>query len=278
MIIILSLILFVIVMIVIDSNRFVVRTYTITTDKISSDKKLMFLSDLHNKDYGHDNRKLLLRIKSLNPDYVLIGGDIMTAYPGADFTPAVKFTKAVHKDFKLIYAEGNHEYRAGLYPDFYGTMHDDYINALKEDGIDISVNTHEDILDDLRVYSLSIEHKYYRRLKLYPMRDDYIESLLGKPSEDKYNILLAHNPDYFEKYAKWGADLSLGGHVHGGVVRIPFSKGVISPMWKFFPKYDGGLFNEYGKKLIVSRGLGMHTIHMRLFNPAEIVMINLKKA
>ena len=40
--------------------------------------------------------------------------------------------------------------------------------------------------------------------------------------EDKYNILLAHNPNFIDAYATWGADLILSGHIHGGMVRLPF--------------------------------------------------------
>ncbi len=48
------------------------------------------------------------------------------------------------------------------------------------------------------------------------MKVSYLNSLLGRPSSDEYNILIAHNPDYFKAYAAWGADLVLSGHVHGG--------------------------------------------------------------
>ena len=41
--------------------------------------------------------------------------------------------------------------------------------------------------------------------------------------------------------------------------------------------HDGGYFEKGGKKMIISRGLGMHTIHMRLFNPGELVVVSLKK-
>lgn len=238
---------------------------------------MVFLSDLHNKDYGNDNAKLLEAIRKLNPDVILLGGDIMTAYPGKDFSTAVSMVSRL-SDYPMAYAEGNHEYRAGIYPDVYGTMYEDYFNALKDKGVSMLCNKYVDFYDDLRVYCLSIEHKYYRRMHLYPMDNTYIHTLLGEPSEERFNILLAHNPDYFDNYSEWGPELTLSGHVHGGVVRIPGWRGVISPMWKLFPKYDGGMFDKNGKKLIVSRGLGMHTIPLRMFNPAEIVVIDLKPA
>ncbi|MBR4993112.1 MAG: hypothetical protein IKY04_02575, partial [Lachnospiraceae bacterium] len=51
--------------------------------------------------------------------------------------------------------------------------------------------------------------------------------------------------------------------------------GVVSPMVTLFPKYDGGVFNEYGKTMLLSRGLGTHTIPIRVFNPGELNVIDI---
>ena len=269
--------LFFILIIVLDSNRFVIRRYEITSDKVLKDKSFVFVSDLHGKKYKNNNASVIKCINDLNPDYVLLGGDIMTAYPGTDFSAAVDFVKNLSENNRIIYAYGNHEYRAGLYPEVYGTMLSDYKKCLKEYGVSLSSNEFTDIGDNYRVISLSLESPYYKRFKPYPMKDDYISSLLGEPDNSKFNIMLAHNPDYFKYYAGYGADLSLSGHVHGGVVRIPGYRGVISPMWRLFPHYDGGRFDEFEKTMIVNRGLGMHTIKLRMFNPGEIVYIAVKK-
>ena len=93
---------------------------------------------------------------------------------------------------------------------------------------------------------------------------------------DSYNILLSHNPRYFLTYVQWGADLTLSGHVHGGMVRIPFVGAVFSPDEGFFPKYDAGLYTEEsGKSIVVSRGLGSGSRGFRLFNRPDLVVITL---
>ena len=128
------------------------------------------------------------------------------------------------------------------------------------------------------MYGSEIDEAYYKRLKTVEMPPDYLHSVLGQASDSMYTILLAHNPDYFPRYAAWGADLTLSGHVHGGVARVPFwGKGVISPSWHPFPRYDGGVFRENASVMVLSRGLGMHTIHIRLFNPAELWVIEFKR-
>ena len=266
-------ILFCIVVIVLDSNRYVIREYTVKTDKVSLSRTIVFLSDLHNKKYGKNNEKLIADVRGLKPDLVLVGGDMMTAYPGEDYSSGLHFVSEVCKDRPYVYAEGNHEYRARIYTEDYNDLSDRYNNDLAKNGVKITINDHEDFFSEIRVFSFSMAHEYYRRFRLKPMPDDYIASEIGNPDDGKFNRLLAHNPDYFENYVKWGADLTLSGHVHGGVVRIPFWIGVISPMCTLFPKYSGGKYKKKDKTMIVSRGMGMHTIPLRMFNPAEIVVI-----
>ena len=128
----------------------------------------------------------------------------------------------------------------------------------------------------MEICGLELERCYYQRLRLKNMEKSYLNGLLGKSREDCYELLIAHNPDYFKEYAAWGADLTLSGHVHGGVMRLPYLGGVISPMLHLFPKYDGGMFKEYGRLMILGRGLGMHTIPVRVFNPGEVVVVDLE--
>lgn len=276
LIILAVLIIILILLIAYDSNRFVVRRYEIVSKKIKENHRIVFLSDLHLKTYGKDNCRLIQAVRDINPDRVLIGGDMLTAYPGKDFSVATEFVNCIASEFPVAYAMGNHEYRAGLRKEVYGDFYEKYVESLKGDYKKFLDNEKENIWPDTDVYGLSLEYMYYRHLKPYPMPDGYLESLLPENDEEKFSILLAHNPDYFDKYAEWNADLVLSGHIHGGMVRIPGWKGLVSPAWRIFPKYDGGIFKKKNSTMILSRGLGMHTIPIRLFNPAEIVLIELK--
>ena len=117
---------------------------------------------------------------------------------------------------------------------------------------------------------------YYKKLRKSVMKVSYLNSLLGRPCADEYNILLAHNPDYFQAYAGWGADLVLSGHVHGGIMRLPVLGGVLSPALRLFPRYDGGLYEEGKSKMVLGRGLGTHTLPIRVFNPGELIVVRLE--
>ena len=84
--------------------------------------------------------------------------------------------------------------------------------------------------------------------------------------------------NYFKDYANWGANLTFSGHVHGGIMQVPFIGGVISPKLKLFPEYDKGLFENSGKYMILSGGLGNHTIKFRINNLPEIVLVTLENS
>lgn len=85
-------------------------------------------------------------------------------------------------------------------------------------------------------------------------------------------ILLAHSPFPAESYFAWGADLTLSGHVHGGIVRLPILGGLLSPERRFFPRYSKGLYEKDGRYLYVNCGIGK----LRIGNPSEVAVITLR--
>ena len=275
--------LFFIIVMLIDGNRFVIREYTIESEKIKDGIDLAVMADLHNKQYGAENTKLLESLNQVNPHVVMVAGDMLTAKPGKGYERAASFMEKVAKKFPVYYGLGNHEYRMKIYPENYGTEFLEYMDRLEKAGVHVLDNESTLIqvkrkqrMTNIRVSGLSIERFYYKRFRKIYMSREYVDGLIGRVDTDTYQILLAHNPEYFDTYAEWGADLTLSGHVHGGVMRLPLFGGVISPKLVLFPKYDGGHFIRSGSHMVLSRGLGMHTIPIRIFNPAELVVIHLK--
>lgn len=259
-----------------DSNRFVVQSTVVSDRRIRKPLRAVVIADLHNKRYGRENERLLNEIRARKPDVILIAGDILTAKPGKSIQPAISFLEVLAKEFPVYYGNGNHEHRLKLYPKKYGDMGKQYWQALHDMGIEPMVNSHV-VLEDcgLAIYGAEIEKVYYKRFKTPKMGEEYMGKILGKADERYYTVLLAHNPDYFPQYVGWGADLTLSGHVHGGVVRVPlWGKGLVSPSLKPFPKYDGGIFRQGQAVMILSRGLGMHTIPVRVFNPGELWVVD----
>lgn len=261
-----------------DSNRFIIRTHEITDDRIRKPLRAAVLADLHNKCYGRDNVRLLEAIDACSPDCIFIAGDMLTAKPGKSMDAALHVVEELAKKYPVYYGNGNHEHRLKLYTEVYGDMAQRYEDALQEIGVERLINCHVSLQSHgIVIYGLEIDKFYYKRFKVQHMAADYLKQLLGNPDSGSYNVLIAHNPDYFPQYGEWGADLTIAGHVHGGIVRIPFwGKGVASPTVRLFPKYDGGLFFEKGRTMVLSRGLGMHTIPFRIFNPGELWVVDFK--
>lgn len=275
--------IFFIIVMLIDGNRFVIREYTLESDKIRDGIDIAVLADLHNKQYGTDNSKLLTALDEVKPHVVMVAGDMLTAKPGKGHELAASFMERVSEKYPVYYGLGNHEYRMKIYPEYYGDEYAEYIQRLEKNGIQVLDNEsaliqvqREKRMTSIRVTGVSIDRLYYKRFRKIYMAPDYLDHIVGMADESAFQILLAHNPEYFEEYADWGADLVLSGHVHGGIMRLPALGGVVSPKLVLFPKYDGGLFKAKASAMVLSRGLGMHTIPVRIFNPAELVVVHLR--
>lgn len=271
------IVLFFIIVMIIDCNRFVIREYTCVSDKLQKDGKFILLSDLHNKSFGKNNEKLLKAIEKENPDAILIAGDMYTSAKGEDNMPSAEFVSRLAKKYPVYYGNGNHEHKTRLHTEIFDNMYGKYMEKVKGAGTVVLVNEKVTLpAYNMDIYGLEIERSYYKKFVSRHMEESYLEELLGKVNEDRFNLLIAHNPDYFDTYVEWGADLTVSGHVHGGLMVLPVLGGVISPRLCLFPHYDGGRFEKSGKEMILSRGLGTHTLPIRIFNPGELVVIHLK--
>ena len=263
---------------IIDTHRFVVRHYELESDKICKDMRFVLISDLHNKDYGSDNASLLSAIDNESPDAVLIAGDLINGSAGSDRLAATGFAIELAKRYPVYYGMGNHETKIKQYPERFDEKWEIYESALTEKGIHLLDNERIVVEEaGVDIAALSLDRTYYKKFIRKELDSGDISPLIGDASSDKMQILIAHNPDYFEAYADWGADLTVSGHLHGGIMRLPVIGGVISPRITPFPRYSGGEYCKGTSKMIVSCGLGMHTINLRVFNPGELSVIDIHR-
>lgn len=205
-------------------------------------------------------------IQRQNPDILLVAGD-MTVKNGNHTESVTAFLKEIVSVAPIFYAPGNHEIRMPEYEVYQQSLKQMGIKYLKNEAVSCG---------EVDIYGLDLPEYWYH--KVWQKREfskEKVEKLLGSVKKDKFSILLAHNPEYFKSYAKWGADLTVSGHIHGGIMRLPWIGGVISPSLRLFPKYDSGEFEENGKKMILSRGMGLHHIKLRFFNRPEISVIKI---
>ena len=263
-----------------ELRDFRVTKYRICSQKLNGikrEKKIIFLSDLHNRMYGEENERLLESIRNQHPDLILIGGDMLVRKDGNSYDKTVHFLAKLPGICPVYCANGNHEQKLKELPDKYEQSYEEYKKALTASGIHMLENASETVkLDEVpvKLSGLEIPLGAYARFGKKELSLKEITDRIGEHGDD-YQILLAHHPGYMKEYLAYGADLILGGHYHGCVVQLPWIGGVISTNFTLFPTYSGGIYQEGEQTAVVSRGLGTHSVPLRLWNWPELIVLEL---
>lgn len=232
--------------------------------------RILQISDLHHREFGKDQKRIIKRVIKIKPDAVFITGDLISR-DMRDFSSVSRFCSQLSSIAPVFFSMGNHEL------DLPEKVRSTYFECLRNSGVILLLNNVYHLKKSGEVIDIigaSLDTSVYRN-------DDFSYQNLNPYSEEELvdsigvrircTVLLAHNPLIFDVYASWNADLVLSGHVHGGVVRLPFIGGILSPERRFFPSYTRGLYSKNYSQLYVSAGLGK----LRFFNPPEINVISL---
>ena len=238
------------------NKNFAVRDETLTYKNlppIFDNYKILQLSDLHSKEFGKNNSELITAVKKINPDLILVTGDMFTINEisinmNEEELIPYKLLSQLAPYYKIIYISGNHEegkdiiYNGDDYTSRDRTKdnaYNRYRNKLESLGVTFVENTYTKVyLDDNNSNSdfINIYGVYFESME----KDEYYQSITL--DKTKLNIMLCHDPKYFKTFANMGFDLVLSGHVHGGIIRLPLVGGLLSPDRTFFPKYDKGIY------------------------------------
>ncbi len=262
-----------------ELKQFKVTDYTVRSEKIATPLKLMVVADFHGHYYGKNNQRLVKAAREMKPDMILIPGDMIVSGHLETYPAALGFFEELTKIAPVYFANGNHESRVELPESAYYKAYQDYKKQVEALGVHILNNASEASIirgNQMEIYGADIPLECYTKGSVVPLPPNCLSDTLGEIQKGKFSVLLAHNPLFSEDYAKWGADLIVSGHYHGGLIRIPGVGSLLSPQFQFFPKYDGGHFEIGRSHVVVSRGLGTHTFHIRVFNRAELIAIHLR--
>ncbi len=254
------------------NKTFEITYYNHSSQKIEEPFKIALLCDLHNGEFGSGNWQLIQAIAEEEPDLILIAGD-MVNLTESDVSVAVSLCEKLAKLAPTYYCYGNHE----------GTLMHNGIHGIKIP-IDQYVEDVGAVFFRQSFYHLEIKGNSVdlgaisTGLSGYEQWGAYKAEELEAADDTDFKILVSHHPDlYYEKLKKVEVDLALAGHYHGGQIRIPGLGGLYHPSGGFFPKYDGGSYQLEYANLIVSRGLGNHSLIPRINNKPELVIINVCK-
>lgn len=276
--------------------------YCVSSLKVHNKIRVVQISDLHNCSYGHNNEKLIDRVKKLKPDLILYTGDCIDSARGSDDT-TIKLCAALASVAPSYYIYGNNEVQK-----YYDTLLNTLLN---QDALDEKFGFDDENRDPQKLLGITdplSEQLEKAGVKVLKNASDTIKVgstnvevygvLTSNPSAfwsyagesfDKYiynnnnnlKITAIHEPHIFEHYTpySWG-DLLLAGHTHGGMARIPMVGPVYTPEGGLLPARSGhyvyGRCDVLGRPLIISSGLENKNI-FRINNQPEIVIIDINK-
>lgn len=238
--------------------------------------KICHITDLHSFEFGEGNQKLADIINREKPDCLCMTGDFLDN-GNDDGSSFINFMSRIHKDIKKLYVFGNHETYSKIKFDKIPTNRNDFFNRLKENDIYLLHGTNYDFKDKkVNIAGILDDYRDYNNKDFKEETFDIGKKMIA-PKEGFLNIALVHRPNYFRSFSKYGYDLMLSGHFHGGIINLPVLGGVLCPDVKFFPEFDKGLF-KYGKSYMnLSSGLYNPKPIPKLNNRPELIFITLRK-
>lgn len=259
-----------------SANYLNISTINIKSNKTTASFRAVVVSDLHNKEYGKGNKKLLRTIYEQKPDVIFALGDMVNnGEKNRDI--ALDFYSGLVRIADVYCCLGNHE------KTFYDPA------GLRQDIIKTGVHLLEDEMEKVDFTSGSIT---VGALRYYPYYDvnspDYntptrfFFDRFVEQQKENFSILMVHEPEYFY----WGLknkdlDLMLSGHTHGGLIRLPFVGGLVAPNQgllakngDILPDYTKGYYSSGTANLYITGGLGNELLIPRFYNPPEISVIN----
>lgn len=269
-----------------ERNQLKTEYYRIYSGKIKKKCRFVFLSDLHEKEFGEGNALLLQRIQELKPDFILIGGDFPISHSSEDTDirdeaeKGISLLDSLKRKYKVYYSFGNHEEKLLSKKEERGQ-----VSAFKKalEGVVLVDGRGIFLPEGLFLAGFPLDISYYQPLffkEKKPLEDAVKEkwrkAFSGEKRADSsaFRIVLLHSPFYKEEALSLGEDLLLCGHFHGGAIGIPFFA-LMTPQYRFFVREPRGLFRKGQQYYFISRGLGTHTINLRLNNFPELSCFDL---
>lgn len=221
--------------------------------------RLAQITDMHvGPTIGRDFvRTVVDEVNSLKPNLIAITGDLVDGSV-AQLKECVSPLADLRAPDGIFFVTGNHEYYNGDLENWLAWLAGVGIRTLHNESVTIR-----------KGFDLAGTNDYSAKS---PWQEQDIPKTLSGRKGDKPVILLAHQPRSFDEAQKWGVDLQLSGHTHGGQM-FPFTYVVA-----LFQPYLAGLYRKGSSQLYVSRGTGHWGPPMRLGSPAEITEITLHRA
>lgn len=248
------------------------KDYTIHTDKAVGSIKLALIADSHTGTTfdGDGFAEHVKEIQAQKPDAVLIAGDFVDDDTSlSDMKKCCEALGTLDTKYGVYYVFGNHD--KGYYAsERRGYDGDDIVAELEKNGV--TVLQDETVLLDDSFY-ITGRQDLSEVTDRGGSRAD-IEDLVKDLDDDKYQIVMDHQPADYENEKAAGVDLVLSGHTHGGQMLL----------MKLFQEITGvggndqiyGLEDLDGSDFLVTSGISDWAIKFKTGCRSEYVIINIQ--
>lgn len=237
-----------------------IREEVIDVEGLSAPLRVAVLSDLHVGPYKGLGwvEKAVKKTNEQSPEIIFLLGDYVMGSAGklSDLSPLAD----LRAPFGIYAILGNHDYDNNRDWEIYSRLSELGITVLRNETVLLSLSDGSTIL-------LSGLADWWN--------DADLEKTLTGLSDEETVILLSHNPDAVLSTDSAASDLILSGHSHGGQITLPLFGPVAFVPTRLGRNFSDGLFLINNEKVFVTSGLGETGPRARLFNPPEIVILEL---
>lgn len=262
--------------IIYDYNSVEVRTVDYKKQNLPKELdgfKIAFISDVQADRYTDEKRltRYVDKINEVNPDIVLIAGDVITSSPDYIET-AAKYIGKIKSEHGTYSCIGDHDYWA---------YRQDYVRSLRE--VTGALNLYNVEMPDNELRFIQIDSS---RIGITFITNTYVSEIsettlqnIASSNKTDFKIFLTHQPQDFliNSAVKNNYDLFLAGHTHGGQITLVFPFIQLTPTL-IETRYVKGDFYFNDMLAIVCGGLGMSLAPVRYNSTPEIVIITLKSS
>lgn len=227
--------------------------------------RIVLISDVHAKEFGEGNKILLEKTAALRPDMIAVVGDLYHEAEQITMIPAL--ATGLAQIAPTYYVTGNHEWAVGDVPKLKELLTQCGVTVLSNETTTLERNGDFLVLmgaDDLNGRA---DQKTIGQMA---------GQVRQEKGENAYLLLLSHRNNRYQEYQNARIDLTLAGHAHGGLIRLPGTDGLIGPHREWFPEYTAGRYDLAYGQMVVSRGLGNQLPAFRLFNRPDLPVVVLK--
>lgn len=297
---------FLIVYTIWDNNRIIVTEEEVFIKDLPEELEgvtILQISDLHEKEFGKNQRKLIKLVNSLQYDSLVITGDLLTNQNSENYDPIYMLLEGIRNKEHALFVPGNTDPVSSISISKGRSEKHEFIQGLESRGIKLVDSVYTITKGDSNVYFVDFKKSLQVKNKMSGIggigdlqlaRNDV--SILSNITEQDVLIGLTHYPivdiqiDQIKSNPNMkfhNFDLIMAGHYHGGQIRLPFVGALFvpEPYYKhggLFPPSDRvkGLWEYRQTKQYVSAGLGsskaISFLGFRLFNTPEINLISFK--